>query len=126
VARILSLIKREGLMGRVAMGIIAGVVTLIFFSMDQIEVLAFLHAENSAFNYSMIIVMFYILFVMNFIAGLKQEYEVSLTYILFMSLYDLLTNGLVTIMFATLSFVSLLVGLGASSIARRLGILSQD
>ena len=126
MARILSLIKREGLMGRVAMGIIAGVVTLIFFSMDQIEVLAFLHAENSAFNYSMIIVMFYILFVMNFIAGLKREYEVSLTYILFMSLYDLLTNGLVTIMFATLSFLSLLIGLGASSIARRLGILSQD
>ena len=113
-------------MGRVALGIIAGIVTLIFFSMDQIEVLAFLHAENSAFNYSMIIVMFYILFVMNFIAGLKREYEVSLTYILFMSLYDLLTNGLVTIMFATLSFISLLVGLGASSIARKLGILNQD
>lgn len=126
MARILGLIKREGLIGRVALGIIAGIVTLIFFSMDQIEVLAFLHAENSAFNYSMIIVMFYILFVMNFIAGLKREYEVSLTYILFMSLYDLITNGLVTIMFATLSFLSLLIGLGASSIARRLGIISQD
>ena len=126
MARILGLIKREGLIGRVALGITAGIVTLIFFSMDQIEVLAFIHAENSAFNYSMIIVMFYILFVMNFIAGLKREYEVSLTYILFMSLYDLLTNGLVTIMFATLSFLSLLIGLCASSIARRLGILSQD
>ena len=113
-------------MGRVALGIIAGVVTLIFFSVDQIGVLAFLHANNSAFNYSMIIVMFYILFVMNFIAGLKHEYEVSLTYILFMSLYDLLTNGLMTIMFATLSFISLLIGLGASVAARKLGIIGQD
>lgn len=126
MALILGLFKREGLMGRVALGIIAGVVTLIFFSVDRIGVLAFLHANNSAFNYSMIIVMFYILFVMNFIAGLKREYEVSLTYILFMSLYDLLTNGLMTIMFAALSFISLLIGLGASAAAKKLGIFGQD
>jgi hypothetical protein len=126
VAIILGLVKREGLMSRIALGLTAGVVTLIFFSMDQIEALAYLHADNSAFNYSMIIVMFYILFVMNFIAGLKREYEVSLTYILFMSLYDLLTNGLVTIMFATLSFISLLIGLSASTAARKLGIMSQN
>jgi hypothetical protein len=62
---------------------------------------------------------------MNFMAGLKRTFETSLTYIAFMALYDLATNGLVTIMFAVLSFISLLFGLGASYLAVKLGITSK-
>ena len=118
----MSLIKREGLFGRISGGIVAGLVTLIVFNIDQIGFLSWIHSGTSAFNYSVILTMFYIIFAMNFMAGLKKTYETSLTYIAFMALYDLATNGLVTIMFAVLSFISLLLGLGASYVASKLGI----
>ena len=118
----MSLIKREGLFGRISWGILAGLVTLVVFNIDQIGFLSWIHSGTSAFNYSVILTMFYILVAMNFMAGLKKRYETSLTYIAFMALYDLATNGLVTIMFAVLSFISLLLGLGASYVAAKLGI----
>jgi hypothetical protein len=118
----MSLINREGLFGRVSVGIFAGLVTLVVFNIDQIGFLSAIHSGTSAFNYSVIITMFYILFAMNFMAGLRRRYETSLTYIAFMALYDLATDGLVTIMFAALSFFSLLVGLGVSAVASKLGI----
>ena len=106
-------LRREGLVGRIALGIVAGLATLLFFKMDQISFMQPLHSGTSAFNYSMIIVMFYILFVMNFMAGFRREYESSITYITFMVamvVYDLATDGLVTILFAGISFISLIIG----------------
>ena len=123
---LMGLIKREGLFGRVALGIIAGVVTIVFFSLDQLEVLAPLHKGNAAFNYSIIIISLYLQFVMHIIAGLKREYEVSLTYVVLLAAYDLLTDGLVTMMFAILSFISLVIGLVASGLARWLGLTGND
>jgi len=125
VEAFMSLINREGLFGRVSLGVVAGLVTLVVFNIDQIEFFSWIHSGTSAFNYSVIITMFYILFAMNFMAGLKKTYETSLTYIAFMALYDLATNGLVTIMFAVLSFISLLLGLGASYLAVKLGIMGK-
>jgi hypothetical protein len=102
--------RREGLVGRIAPGIVAGLATLLFFKIDQITFMQPLHSGTSAFNYSMIIVMFYVLFVMNFMAGFRRQYESSITYITFMVVYDLATDGLVTILFAGISFVSLIIG----------------
>jgi hypothetical protein len=87
--------------------------------MDQLDSFKALHRGNSAFNYS-IIIMFYIPFVMNFIAGYRHEYEVSLVYSGFMVVYDLATNGLVTVVFAAISFVSLIIGVVASRIINML------
>lgn len=70
----MSLIRREGLAGRAVLR----VVMLGFFEKDQVEALSSLHAGDSAFNYSLIIIMFYFLFVMNFIAGHRRELRVSL------------------------------------------------
>lgn len=111
---------QRDIMMRVVMGISAGLVTIAFFTMDQLDAFKALHRGDSAFNYSMIIIMFYILFVMNFIAGYKHEYEVSLVYTGFMVVYDLATNGLVTIVFAVISFVSLIIGMVASRIRNML------
>ena len=111
-------------MSRVALGLLAGIISILFFTVDQIETVGPIHAGNSAFNYSVLIVMLYILFVMNFIAGLKREYEVSLTYIVSMIVFDVLTKGLATMLFAGISVISLLVGLGASTIVRRLGFMN--
>ena len=122
----MQLIKREGLIGRVALGFFAGVISIVFFNIDQIEAVGPIHAGNSAFNYSVLIVMLYILFVMNFIAGLRREYEVSLTYIISMILFDVLTNGLATMLFAGISIISLFIGLGASTVVRRLGLLKEE
>ena len=122
----MQLIKREGLIGRVALGLFAGVISIVFFNIDQIEAVGPIHAGNLAFNYSVLIVMLYILFVMNFIAGIRREYEASLTYIISMTLFDILTNGLATLLFAGISFISLLVGLLASSIIKRLGFMNEE
>jgi len=121
-----QLIKREGLIGRVALGLFAGVISIVFFNIDQIGALGQIHAGNSAFNYSVLIVMLYILFVMNFIAGIRREYEASLTYIISMTLFDILTNGLATLLFAGISFISLLVGLLASRLIKRLGFMNEE
>ncbi len=117
----MKLLNRKGLYGRVALGVVAGIVTLVFFSMDTVGSVASIHAGNSAFNYSVLIVMFYILFVMNFIAGVKREYEASLSYIILMVLYDLATTGLVTVLFAGVAFVSLIFGVIISVVITQLG-----
>ena len=122
----MQLIKREGLIGRVALGLFAGVISIVFFNIDQIGALGQIHAGNSAFNYSVLIVMLYILFVMNFFAGIRGEYEISLTYIISMMLFDVLTNGLATLLFAGISFISLLVGLLASRLIKRLGFMNEE
>ena len=116
----MKIIHREGLIWRIALGLISGIVTIFFFTLDTIN--PNIRATNSAYNYSMIVVMFYILFVMNFIAGMKREYEVSLSYILLMVGYDLATTGLVTVLFAGVAFVSLMLGLVVSFVIPRLGI----
>ena len=118
----MQLIKREGLIGRVALGLFAGVISILFFNIDQIGAIELIHAGNSALNYSVLIVMLYILFVMNFIAGIRREYEASITYIISMILFDILTNGLATLLFAGISFISFLVGLLASNIIKRLDL----
>ena len=116
----MKIIHREGLIWRIALGLISGIVTIFFFTLDTIN--PNIRATNSAYNYPMIVVMFYILFVMNFIAGVKREYEVSLSYILLMVGYDLATTGLVTVLFAGVAFVSLMLGLVVSFVIPRLGI----
>jgi hypothetical protein len=117
----MKLLNREGLFGRVALGVIAGIVTIFFFTMDTMGPDPPIHAGNSAYNYSILIVMFYILFVMNFIAGIKREYEASLSYIILMVVYDLATTGLVTVLFAGVAFVSLIFGVVVSFVLTKLG-----
>lgn len=114
----MQLLKREGFLGRVAIGLAAGVISILFIKIDQIEFIGPIHGGNSAFNYTAIIIMFYILFVMNFVAGIKREYETSLTYIFSMALVDVLTSGLATILFAGISLLAFLLGLIASGIIR--------
>ncbi len=106
--------------GKIVWGIAAGIVTLIIFSVDRIDFLAGMYERNSAFNYSIIITSLYILGVMNIIGGFKREYTLSLTYIISMILYDLLTNDLPTLLFAGISFISLVFGALLSTVVSRL------
>ena len=105
--------------GKIIWGLAAGIVTVFIFSVDRIDFLAAMYQRNSAFNYGIIISSLYILGVMNIIGGLKQEYTVSLSYIVSMILYDLLTNDLPTLLFAGISFASLLFGSLLSIVAKR-------
>lgn len=104
--------------GKIVWGLAAGIVTVFIFSVDRIDFLAAMYQRNSAFNYGIIISSLYILGVMNIIGGLKREYTVSLSYIVSMILYDLLTNDLPTLLFAGISFASLLFGSLLSIVAR--------
>ena len=117
----MKLLKREGLIWRVALGVISGIVTVFFFTLDSRGPNPPIHAANSAYNYSILIVMFYILFVMNFIAGIKREYEASLSYIILMVAYDWATTGLVTVLFAGVAFVSLIFGSIISYVLTKIG-----
>lgn len=104
---------------KVILGILAGIITLITFSIDRIDFLASLYEKSSAFNYSVIITSLYILGIMNVIGGLKREYTLSLTYIVSMVLYDLLTEDLPTLLFAGVSLLSLVAGSVLSIIVSR-------
>lgn len=105
---------------KVILGILAGIITLITFSIDRIDFLASLYEKSSAFNYSVIITSLYILGIMNVIGGLKREYTLSFTYIVSMVLYDLLTEDLPTLLFAGVSLLSLIAGSVLSIIVSRL------
>jgi hypothetical protein len=104
---------------KVIWGITAGIVTLITFSIDRIGFLAAMYERSSAFNYSVIITSLYILGIMNVIGGLKREYTLSITYITSMVLFDLFTNDLPTLLFAGISFISLIAGLVLSVIVSK-------
>jgi len=104
---------------KIMLGILAGIITIIAFSIDRIGFLAAMYKGNSAFNYSVIITSLYLLGIMNIIGGFRREYTLSLTYITSMVLYDLFTNDLPTLLFAGISLVSLIGGLVLSVIVSR-------
>ena len=121
----MSFLKNRAFVGNMVLGLVASLITLIVFSVDRISFLSWMHPGTSAFNYGVIIVSFWILFAMNFMVGVRRSYETSLTYIAFMALYDLVTNDLATILFAIVSLLSLILGLGVSFVAVKLGIIGR-
>lgn len=109
-------------LGRVGIGILSGIITIILLKIDQIEPTSMLSAGHYFSGYTTVMIVLYVLIVMNFLAGIKGEYGTSLSYVIFLALYDFVTDGLATILLASVSFISLLASLGFSRVSRKLGI----
>jgi len=89
-------------------GVIAGVISLIIFHIDQLEIISKIY--DGTLSYSVTLPMLFLTGVLSFIGGLGKEYKVCLAYIFTMILYDLVTNDMKTILYAGVSAVTLLLG----------------
>ncbi|MCW4048884.1 MAG: hypothetical protein NWE89_04025 [Candidatus Bathyarchaeota archaeon] len=105
---------------RILLGLLAGALSLLALNIRKIRFLFPMQEGYSAFNYSVILTMSFILIILNFGAGLIREYKISLTYASVMILYDALSTDLPTTFLAAVSLTSLLVGTIISWIASRL------
>jgi hypothetical protein len=95
-------------------GILAGVVSLIIFHIDQLEFISSLF--GGVLSYSVSLPMLFLTGILSLIGGLGKEYRVVLAYILTMVLYDLVTNDMKTVLFAGVSFTAFVIGALASII----------
>lgn len=93
-------------------GVIAGVVSLIIFHIDQLEFISTIY--GGGLSYSVTLPMLFITGVLSFIGGLGKEYKVVFAYILTMVLYDLVTNDMQVVLFAGVSFIMFSIGALAS------------
>lgn len=90
------------------LGVIAGIISLIIFHIDQLEFISTIY--GGVLSYSVSLPMLFLTGVMSFICGLGREYKVCLAFILTMIFYDLVTNDMKTILFAGMSFITLIIG----------------
>ncbi len=93
-------------------GILAGVISLIIFHIDQLEFISSLF--GGVLSYSVSLPMLFLTGVLSFIGGMGKEYRVVIPYILTMVLYDLVTNDMKTVLFAGVSFTAFVIGALAS------------
>ncbi len=101
---------------KASIGIVAGIVSLIIFHIDQLDFISTMY--DGGLSYSVSLPMLFLTGVLSFIGGLGREYKFVLAYILTMILYDLITNDMKTVLFAGMSAFTLIIGVVMSFIVR--------